>query len=907
MKSPQICTSTNPKTTPRATHIDNYKEDIMNSIKSPSLRTAQGNTNIHHVHNVEILCRANTLIESAKSHCKIHIYKRGENEGKKKRKNEQVRAKCHSNRISPNLKKLQTLTDRMEIPTLYTENIFAVQEVNRGGNEGNKSNKSNSIKRMKPMNFVPIHTLTPHNKKSRKENEFKLPRGSVTPNISSKTTSTATTPILEGCDTTTYTNYMNTYDNTYTKTKPNCENKQNIRKDARKKEVINTTTNTMNTTNRTNTMNTINKRLDSGLSYGRKGRMNGRNRAFVLPERETDSSLLVFEKSRGADTLTCESGGWSGIFKEEEYLYKHSNSQTRKSDIDPTNTINTSFGGIDANTQQYPNNHTYDCRVNSTNKYLDTSTHRDLAHSTLSAINPTSLIDNNNSYLYENHKSSTNEPSILTLHNILKSLGLSQYIQLFNSQGFQLADFLLLTREDLIELGLPISARNRILAFQNYLKSKKQNNFSTKFMINKILSEYYGGLMDGENISVDLEYGGDKKKKNPALCIGSPKGGLLVTGENNTQNAGFDRTLSTIMGENISTNLSPKEEKSFMSLAKEIEIPPGGRKRGLNRQNIDIGYQREYTHTGSKSQTPSFSANKQSSNFVVDSRGSMTERHKKNSYLQKIIEEGEEGSINKVLGYEGSIIKEEENTPKENCSPNVFTHFSLTGKGEGLEYDLRGEHKREDQSVNDRVNVNANNVNNVNNTNNANNANVSENRLESAVQEILMELEDLTEKGCERGYPYSDISVSQQSKLCLQSKEGGDSIINEMRDFETEYNKLRRGEGEKQPSNPITRGDRKGSGVLRPLLFSRRGSTYSTRSPYPISPCISDTELISPTLSYDPNASNYPPLSNTCTSNPTAYDIYPSPLQPNIPPNITNISNKPNNVSHIYLIILFRI
>lgn len=53
------------------------------------------------------------------------------------------------------------------------------------------------------------------------------------------------------------------------------------------------------------------------------------------------------------------------------------------------------------------------------------------------------------------------------LYEILTKIGISEaHIYKFMEQEIGLYDFLLLSKDDLIELELPIAVRNRIIAFQ---------------------------------------------------------------------------------------------------------------------------------------------------------------------------------------------------------------------------------------------------------------------------------------------------------------------------------------------------------------------------------------------------------------------------------------------------------
>ena len=52
------------------------------------------------------------------------------------------------------------------------------------------------------------------------------------------------------------------------------------------------------------------------------------------------------------------------------------------------------------------------------------------------------------------------------LLDILIKIGIAEaHLWKFREQEIGLYDFLLLSKEDLVELGLPIAARNRIIAF----------------------------------------------------------------------------------------------------------------------------------------------------------------------------------------------------------------------------------------------------------------------------------------------------------------------------------------------------------------------------------------------------------------------------------------------------------
>ena len=51
-------------------------------------------------------------------------------------------------------------------------------------------------------------------------------------------------------------------------------------------------------------------------------------------------------------------------------------------------------------------------------------------------------------------------------------LQISQYEATFAQNEIEAEDMILLSKDDMVELGLPIAARNRVLAFQTYYQNK---------------------------------------------------------------------------------------------------------------------------------------------------------------------------------------------------------------------------------------------------------------------------------------------------------------------------------------------------------------------------------------------------------------------------------------------------
>ena len=63
--------------------------------------------------------------------------------------------------------------------------------------------------------------------------------------------------------------------------------------------------------------------------------------------------------------------------------------------------------------------------------------------------------------------------------NLLQKIGITErHLWKFREQEIGLYDLFLLTKEDLIELELPIAARNRILVFQQYYSEESGGQIS---------------------------------------------------------------------------------------------------------------------------------------------------------------------------------------------------------------------------------------------------------------------------------------------------------------------------------------------------------------------------------------------------------------------------------------------
>ena len=66
------------------------------------------------------------------------------------------------------------------------------------------------------------------------------------------------------------------------------------------------------------------------------------------------------------------------------------------------------------------------------------------------------------------------EDEDLSVESIMKSLHLEEYLPVIVENKIMVEDLLLLTKDDIKELGLPIYARNRILAFQKYFRVHRE-------------------------------------------------------------------------------------------------------------------------------------------------------------------------------------------------------------------------------------------------------------------------------------------------------------------------------------------------------------------------------------------------------------------------------------------------
>eukprot|EP00826_Nyctotherus_ovalis_P014388 TRINITY_DN14004_c0_g1_i2.p1 TRINITY_DN14004_c0_g1~~TRINITY_DN14004_c0_g1_i2.p1 ORF type:complete len:309 (+),score=79.20 TRINITY_DN14004_c0_g1_i2:94-1020(+) len=77
------------------------------------------------------------------------------------------------------------------------------------------------------------------------------------------------------------------------------------------------------------------------------------------------------------------------------------------------------------------------------------------------------------------------------LADIVVGLDLVEFIPTFTENKINYEDLLLLSKEDMKEIGLPIYARNRIAAFQSYLKKGRTISTSSRDLLQDILRSIY--------------------------------------------------------------------------------------------------------------------------------------------------------------------------------------------------------------------------------------------------------------------------------------------------------------------------------------------------------------------------------------------------------------------------------
>ncbi len=152
----------------------------------------------------------------------------------------------------------------------------------------------------------------------------------------------------------------------------------------------------------------------------------------------------------------------------------------------------------------------------------------------------------------------------LNVESIIEALDISELGPTLRDNKVRLEDLLLLTKDDMKELGIPIYARNRLLAFQRFFRSHRDAPV-THCLLYDILRSLY----------------------NPAF--------ISMLEENDPEpSPGAEQKISTIVR---AEEPSPNEDRSLARLASELTADP------IHRRN-----QSSSMILPSKSQTPSFSA-----------------------------------------------------------------------------------------------------------------------------------------------------------------------------------------------------------------------------------------------------------------------------------------------------------
>jgi len=164
----------------------------------------------------------------------------------------------------------------------------------------------------------------------------------------------------------------------------------------------------------------------------------------------------------------------------------------------------------------------------------------------------------------------------ITLKGVIQALDLCDLEKIFEETHLsKLEDFLLLTKDDMREMNIPIYARNRIVAFQTYFKNQGKDIKITQGLFYNILKEIYNPSL------IDLIKDAENKE-------------IILTEPNNQKLSIIEQTESP--------SKSPNEDKTLQKLASdlkgtsEISISPEISKMSINNQ---------------KSQTPSFSAHQE--------------------------------------------------------------------------------------------------------------------------------------------------------------------------------------------------------------------------------------------------------------------------------------------------------
>jgi len=85
----------------------------------------------------------------------------------------------------------------------------------------------------------------------------------------------------------------------------------------------------------------------------------------------------------------------------------------------------------------------------------------------------------------------TQNHMIISIEDIINGLELCEFLHIFLKNKIHAKDLLLLSKDDIKEMALPIYARNRILAFQNYFKDNKDIHIVPGELFKNLLKQIY--------------------------------------------------------------------------------------------------------------------------------------------------------------------------------------------------------------------------------------------------------------------------------------------------------------------------------------------------------------------------------------------------------------------------------
>ena len=208
------------------------------------------------------------------------------------------------------------------------------------------------------------------------------------------------------------------------------------------------------------------------------------------------------------------------------------------------------------------------------------------------------------------------KPPCVTLESVIESLDLCELLPTFAENKMKLEDLLLLSREDMKEMGIPIYGRNRILAFQKYFQTHKEEEIIPS-LLHQILKSLY----------------------NPSFIV------MLNSEDEPADISTANQKISIIAKEG-----SPNEDRSLARLAFE-----------LKENSPDCSKEAKAETIPPKSQTPSFSAR---SDMKFGDNKIQTERRPQKCVLQELSFENQDPR-DEMRNFEQEYGKIRGNPPEE--------------------------------------------------------------------------------------------------------------------------------------------------------------------------------------------------------------------------------------------------